>query len=178
MYFKNDSTSLPTWPDRSLAAAGSTAMQSTRSLEADRAKRLASRARTLALFYFLALCIGTHIPSVSHESISDIDKVLHFSGYAGLTLLVLIGWELTIGVLEPKHYFAVWLAGTLYGALDEWTQIPVRRTCDMNDWLADVLGIVCGLVLFRLGRGALGWFVAPSDGALACPADGPAPIER
>jgi VanZ family protein len=153
-------------------------MQTTGSLEADRAKQLASRARTLALFYFLVLCIGTHIPSVSQESISDIDKLLHFSGYAGLTLLVLTGWELTIGVLEPKHYFAVWLAGALYGALDEWTQIPVRRTCDMNDWLAAVLGIVCGLLVFRLGRGALAWFVARGDEALARPADGNAPAER
>jgi len=80
------------------------------------------------------------------------DKMLHFCGYATLTVLVLTGWELTIGVLEPKHYFAVWLAGTLYGAFDEITQIPVGRTCDMTDWAADVAGIVTGLLVFRLVR--------------------------
>ena len=93
------------------------------------------------------------------------DKLLHFGGYAVLTCCVLAGWELTIGMLEPKHYFAVWLAGTLYGAIDEITQIPVGRTCDMNDGLADVLGIVmrhcrrsnwCEPLLIRASRGCAG----------------------
>jgi VanZ family protein len=72
-----------------------------------------------------------------------------------LTILVLAGWEFTIGLLKPKHYFAVWLAGTVYGALDEMTQTPVNRVCDINDWLANVLGIVAGLLAFRLGRAVL-----------------------
>lgn len=123
---------------------------------AARLKLWAARARTLAIVYFVALFIGTHIPMDSSEIAPSVsDKLVHFSAYAGLTVLVLAGWELTIGRLEPKHYFAVWLAGVLYGVFDEVSQTPVGRSCDMNDWIADVLGITCGLIAFRLCRGML-----------------------
>jgi VanZ family protein len=118
-----------------------------------RLKRIAARARTLAIVYFLLLFIGTHLPSNGIEPVITVsDKWLHFGGYAVLTVCVLAGWELTIGTLQPKHYFAVWLAGTLYGAFDEVTQTPVGRSCDVNDWMADVLGVACGLLAYRLGR--------------------------
>lgn len=116
-------------------------------------RRLALRARTLAIVYFAILFIATHIPIPSSPGASTtFDKWFHFGGYAVLTILVLAGWELTIGALQPKHYFAVWLVGTLYGAIDEITQIPVSRTCDVNDWAADVLGIVMGMLVYRLAR--------------------------
>jgi VanZ family protein len=121
-------------------------------LSAQRLRRFASRARTLAAVYFLLLFTGTHIPIDPSEVVEVSDKILHFCGYATLTVLVLIGWEFTIGVLQPKHYFAVWLAGTIYGVFDETTQTLVGRTCDMNDWAADVAGIVTGLVTFAILR--------------------------
>src|SRR5262249_25944067 len=120
-----------------------------------RVARLASKARTLAVVYFVALFLGTHLPSLSPPGFSMFDKVEHFSAYALLTLCVLVGWELSVGVLSAKHYLAVWLAGTLYAAFDEITQIPVGRTCDVNDWAADVTGIVIGLAAFSLVRGPL-----------------------
>ena len=121
-----------------------------------RLKRMAARARTLAIVYFAVLFIGTHLPLEQAEALASAhDKWIHFSAYAVLTVLVLTGWELTIGVLQPKHYFAVWLAGVLYGVFDEASQTPVGRQCDMNDWMADVLGIVCGLLIFRVGRAGL-----------------------
>lgn len=123
---------------------------------ARRLKRIAARARTLAVVYLLLLFIGTHLPSDRVEALATTsDKWLHFAGYAVLTVCVLAGWELTIGALEPKHYFAVWLAGTLYGAFDEVTQTPVGRSADLNDWMADVLGVVCGLLTYRIGREAV-----------------------
>src|SRR5688572_22333236 len=93
--------------------------------------RWAARARTLAAIYLLVLFAATHMPFESHGGISYSDKVVHYAAYAILTVLVLLGWQLTIGVLQPKHYFAVWLVGTLYGAIDEVTQIPVGRTADV-----------------------------------------------
>jgi VanZ family protein len=128
---------------------------------AERLKRIAARARTLAIVYFVVLFIGTHIPLEQAEALAAAnDKWIHYGAYAVLTVLVLTGWELTIGVLEPKHYFAVWLAGVLYGVFDEVSQTPVGRNCDMNDWMADVLGVVCGLLVFRLGRAALHQLIA------------------
>jgi VanZ family protein len=130
------------------------AVPDARPVVADRLKRLAYHARTLAVVYFLVLCTATHIP-LEETQIEVSDKIIHFSSYALLTVLVLAGWEFTIGLLEPKHYFAVWLAGTIYGAVDEITQIPVGRNGDMNDWAADVLGIVAGLLTYLLCRAAL-----------------------
>lgn len=125
-------------------------MSNARSVE--RLRRLAVRARTLAAVYLAVLFAATHIPSISVDHFSLADKVYHLGGYAILTMCVLAGWELTLRRLEPKHYFAVWLAGTLYAAFDEFTQIPVGRRADVNDWAADVLGIVTGIILFRLIR--------------------------
>jgi VanZ family protein len=120
---------------------------------AARVRRLASRARTLALVYLVALFAATHIP-LPDGTLENSDKLYHIGAYAALTLLVLAGWELTIGVLEAKHYFALWLVGTLYAAFDELTQTPVGRHCDPNDWVADVVGIVAGVIMFQLVRRA------------------------
>jgi VanZ family protein len=118
----------------------------------ERFKRNASRARTLAIIYFILLFIGTHLPPSGVGAPSFSDKWAHFNGYLLLTTLVLAGWELTIGTLHPRHYFAVWLAGVVYGAFDEWTQIPVGRTCDMSDWAVDVLGVTGGIVVYQMLR--------------------------
>ncbi|HYO25755.1 MAG TPA: VanZ family protein [Lacipirellulaceae bacterium] len=121
----------------------------------DRLSRLAMRARTLAAVYLVILFVATHIPAMPTRGFSMSDKVHHLAGYSMLTFCVLAGWELTIGVLAARHYFAVWLAGTLYAALDEVTQIPVGRRCDVDDWAADILGLVLGILAFRLLRGTL-----------------------
>ena len=102
----------------------------------------------------LAMFAGTHLPlSVPHGASSD--KVLHALAYMTLTVSLLASWELSTGILRPTHYFLVWLFGTIYGAFDELTQIPVGRTCDGLDWLADICGIVVGLTLFRILRPVL-----------------------
>jgi VanZ family protein len=134
-----------------------------RSPRESRFRRIASRARTLAIFYFLLLFAGTHIPSIGHSGPSFNDKWGHFGGYLVLTLCILAGWELTIGRLHARHYFAVWLAGVVYGAFDEWTQIPVGRTCDMNDWAADAIGVLCGIILYQIFRPMLFAIVGVSE---------------
>ncbi len=113
--------------------------------------------------YFVVLFIGTHIPPAGIRGASFSDKWAHFGGYLLLTALVLTGWELTIGKLHPRHYFAVWLAGVVYGAFDEWTQIPVGRTCDMSDWAADVLGVTIGIVVYQILRPLLFAVTGHSD---------------
>ncbi|MEM8947085.1 MAG: VanZ family protein [Planctomycetota bacterium] len=117
------------------------------------AARLA-RYATVALL--LCLFIGTHYPGhhIPHE-IAAADKILHCVAYLGLAFSVLVSLDLAIGQLQPKHYFTVWLVGTLYGAFDEITQIPVGRHCDIHDWFCDMLGIIFALIAFRLTRPAL-----------------------
>lgn len=139
-------------------------MHDQRSDAAQRLRRVAARARTLAVVYFLILFAGTHLPQPPQGGVSISDKWLHLAGYAVLTLCVLTGWELTVGRMQPKHFFAMWLAGTIYAAIDELTQIPVGRLADRNDWFADVLGIVIGLAAFQFGRATVRPFLANAPG--------------
>ncbi len=134
-------------------------MQETAIHYPQRLQRAARIARYGTVFLLMAMFVGTHIPSHGLSSFSVSDKVLHFAAYMTLTVSVLISWEFSIGILRPTHYFTVWLFGTIYGAFDEITQIPVGRSCDELDWLADILGIVVGLTLFRVFRPLLyRWF--------------------
>ncbi len=130
--------------------------------------------RVLSIGVILGMFFGTHLPYVGPQGISHMDKMLHFSAYLLLTTCLLTSWELTrlhyrlaksqhnksphnksqhkLGVLQPLHYFVVWLVVILYGLFDELTQIPFGRTCDGLDWLADVAGAATGLILFQAVR--------------------------
>lgn len=117
-----------------------------------RLRLVAQFARYATVLLLLAMFVGTHLPASLSPGFSYSDKVIHASAFMSLTLSLLISWELSAGVLRPQHYFAVWLFCTLYGAFDEITQIPVGRVCDGLDWLADIAGILAGLILYRLFR--------------------------
>ncbi len=118
-----------------------------------RTRRLARIARYATVLLLLALFAATHLPSKAIPyQFSAYDKAAHCLAYVAIALSALTSLDLAIGLLRPQHYFLVWLAGTLYGAFDEVTQIPVGRHCDPLDWMFDILGIVIGLILFRLLR--------------------------
>ena len=117
-----------------------------------RIRRAASLARYGTCLLLLVMFLGTHLPAVMQPTFSLSDKLIHLVAYMALTVSLLASWELTTGILRPQHYFFVWLSGTVYGAFDELTQIPVGRTCDGFDWLADIAGIAVGLILFRVAR--------------------------
>jgi len=127
-------------------------MQNSSGVRLERIQHLASWVRIATALLLLAMFIGTHIPLTGAPGIAHHDKLLHASAYMTLTVFLLASWELSAGMLRPQHYFAVWLFGTVYGAFDEVTQIPVGRVCDGMDWLADIVGIVVGLIVFRLAR--------------------------
>ena len=118
-----------------------------------RKRKLATFARYATVLLLLALFVGTHMPGHAMPyRLGSADKMAHCFAYFALAFSVLTSLDLTIGRLRPQHYFLVWLAGTLYGAFDEITQIAVGRHCDVRDWMFDILGIVIGLTLFRLSR--------------------------
>ncbi|WP_197530323.1 VanZ family protein [Bythopirellula polymerisocia] len=125
----------------------------------------ATLARRATLLCLVVMFIGTHIPSDAVHTFHYSDKWIHFLAYATLTFGILASWELSTGPLQPVHYFVVWLGATLYGAIDELTQIPVGRTCDGLDWLCDVLGIIVGLTLFRCLRPLLYRFLLRNSGS-------------
>ena len=90
--------------------------------------------------------LGTHLPLPSHgEFPKHSDKGMHLIAYAGLSFLLLL-WISTIRKLEFRHFVMVFTVTALYAAADELLQIPVNRTCDIYDALADCLGSVLGLL--------------------------------
>lgn len=103
--------------------------------------------------YWLVLFTGTHLPRITIPKLphGNEDKYLHFIAFAGLSFL--LAWAI------PTRLESRWrnlrLAGLLaifYGAMDELTQIPVGRTADWKDFLADVVGALFGLFCYAICR--------------------------
>lgn len=109
--------------------------------------------------FWLALFISTHLPS---DKIIDLpnnsDKLAHFSGYAILAFL--LGFWFC-----RKKPFDLKMASTVFGILffyaiiDELLQIPVDRSCDfldmLADWIGGIIGLCCLWSLFLLKRRTL-----------------------
>jgi VanZ family protein len=92
------------------------------------------------------------VPPVARAFLFPSDKVAHFLLY--LALGVLLAWSRHMGGRGIPHV-AVVLAGAAYGGLDELHQAFVpRRSPDIEDWFADVAGVVVGYtaMTFWLGR--------------------------
>lgn len=104
-----------------------------------------------AALFWVAMFIGTHIPKVP-DALQDVsDKTMHFVAYGGLAFLL----ALTSAAFQQvswRRYLWVLAIASAYGVLDEVLQIPVGRHADVQDWIADTTGAVCGLFLFALLR--------------------------
>ena len=89
------------------------------------------------------------------------DKAVHFVLFAVLGAALALGRRWSGSTVS---HWAVLLVGMLYGATDEWHQAFVpRRTPSLDDWLADLAGVVVGyLVVTYLSRSA-----APRAGAVS-----------
>jgi len=99
--------------------------------------------------YWLALFVATHLPKESPIVPTDQrDKLMHFTAFALLALLLATTWQLAAGYLTIHHLRWAWIVLVLYAALDEWTQSFVGRETSFYDWLADAAGAAAGLALF------------------------------
>ena len=116
-------------------------------------RRLAARiAWLLVAIYWATIFIATHIPAPKLPYVPVTDKTAHFISYfllaAGISIAMMLQHRKSI----PVTVLAIALA---YGAIDEWTQIPVNRSCELADWYADAAGASCAVVLvsaFSLAR--------------------------
>jgi len=103
--------------------------------------------------YWPALFVLAHIPIprvVREANVSD--KSLHFLGYLVLVYLL---WFAVRGdeKVNWRRAGPWWILGlmAMYGILDEWSQNYVAgRTCDLQDFLADAVGTMAGLILFSV----------------------------
>ncbi len=104
----------------------------------------------LVTVYWLALFTATHTPlSVPPVGGCFTDKILHFTAY--LLLAVLLGvFCFVTGRRTRGWMLAIFLGICVYGIVDELLQIPVGRSCEVADWIADVLGAATGLLCLWL----------------------------
>ncbi len=106
---------------------------------------------TATAVYWIAMFVGTHWPKGPHLPISGGDKVMHFSAYLGLALLLSLSTLSWWPVLWLKSIGIVGLLAC-YGAFDEMTQPLVGRDCELLDWCADMTGVLLAVGLWL-------WFV-------------------
>ena len=125
------------------------------------ARKFARLSLACCLLYWLALAVLTHFPfPPSEREGPKIDKPLHQIAFALLTLAVC--WAVaTRWELRWRGLPVLGAAVLAYAVVDEVTQAFVpRRTPALDDWVADLVGVVMGLALWwaipRAWKAALG----------------------
>ncbi len=113
--------------------------------------------RTLAGYalagYWVALFVATHVPLPPKTFAHGTDKSAHFLAYAGLTLLM--GTWMCVRRPEQsrgRRYAVIVGVLSLYAVLDELLQIPVGRSAELYDAIADWIGIAFGIVCIAVAE--------------------------
>ncbi len=114
--------------------------------------------RAALAVYAVTFAVGTHLPGVTiplqTPTLIQIDKIIHFFGYAGLAILLFLnlpphrdarGLRVLIAPLATLGLLG-------YALLDEYTQQFVGRTMDPGDVIANALAILAVYL----------WFAAPA----------------
>ena len=102
------------------------------------------------IVYWIALLVGTSLPSVSVPSVAFGDKITHLMAFLILSILLSLTllYQNKNELLKSKHTVSAFIIVSIYGALDEIHQgfIP-GRSQDIFDWLADTIGALAGVFL-------------------------------
>jgi VanZ family protein len=115
----------------------------------------AGRVKVVWFGYWIVLFGLMHTPKsrLPRVEIYQLDKVVHFLGYALLTAFGVVHARIS-GCLIDRHWTARWiLISTLYAAFDELTQPIVNRSADGWDVVADL----CGVATVLAGAKVLGF---------------------
>jgi VanZ family protein len=112
-----------------------------------RAKLLHRLALFVAMMLLAAYVWGNAQPEAVGLVPPPWDKLLHLFWYALLAGLLLLG-------LGRRRWPWVLVSLLLLAGWDEWHQLSLPgRSPGMDDWLADALGVMAGIVLsFAIGR--------------------------
>jgi VanZ family protein len=79
------------------------------------------------------------------------DKLMHFGAYGGLAFLLSL-WLSSRGSWTKRSALLVLGVVAIYGICDELLQIPVNRSAEPADYLADMLGACAGTAVFTAVR--------------------------
>ena len=119
----------------------------------DRSRRAAWLMSLVFAGYWLLLFASTHVPRDFPLLPGEgTDKLVHMSAFLGLAALFAASWELSVGRLKVQHLIVIWLIVAVYAVVDEFSQPPFGRSCSIWDWVADMTGVGCGLLLFLAWR--------------------------
>ena len=129
-----------------------TGSQSTIRLMAERTEETESSARgrrwtgrLLLVGWWLLIFTATHLPLSSSAGDSPVpDKLIHFVMYAGLGFLLPF-WSDRRRHRTLAGYLVLFTIIALYAVADELLQIPVGRTAEWLDGVADLAGGGVGL---------------------------------
>ena len=114
---------------------------------------LATRPTLCLMAYAIVAFVFTHIPPFRKgpprpEPLIGIDKLFHFGGFAiyAVVLANVLGRRMNRAATVATTLIAL----TLYSVVDELTQPPFGRTADAKDWIANMIGVVVGLLAYRV----------------------------
>ena len=96
--------------------------------------------------YWLVLFGATHVPAYALPKVPVSDKIEHLVCYGLLATLLMLTFHVR-GKFHAGTGITVLALLLAYGAIDEWTQIPVGRSCELADWYADAAGSGVAVVL-------------------------------
>ena len=108
--------------------------------------------------FILALCglPGNRLPDLSYWNLFSFDKIVHAFLFAILVTLLIIGFKKQYLFVRLRYYSVISsvLIGILYGAFTEVLQtiVFVERTGDIYDFIANAVGCLLGIILFRFWK--------------------------
>jgi len=92
------------------------------------------------------------------------DKGWHWLEFSVLGFLLAFGYFKLLDKRPPLSMYLTFMTGALIGVSDETHQLFVPgRNCDWKDWLADLSGIVVGLIVYLLLKNKLTKFWSEKD---------------
>ncbi|MBD3420833.1 MAG: hypothetical protein GF398_12005 [Chitinivibrionales bacterium] len=103
--------------------------------------------------WVVAMLVVSSLPGQSLPdgiSLWQWDKLAHIFEYCVLAVLSgrLLQWY---RIAEPRQSLAILGCGTVFAALDEVHQLFIpNRSCAWQDLVADIAGIILGLIIFRI----------------------------
>ena len=101
----------------------------------------------VTIVYWCGLFLLTHLPARRLPVVPVTDKTAHFVCYGILATALFISLRFSSARQATDVALIVLAVMLAYGAIDEWTQIPVGRSCEMADWYADAAGAATAVTL-------------------------------
>lgn len=96
------------------------------------------------LFILTLITILSLRPLQTLPPVPGTDKIHHFAAYATLML--------PIALRKPKYWQLVALVFIACSGAIELIQPFVNRYCDLEDLLANIAGLACGLIIAEIGK--------------------------